>query len=171
MVLLISGSTHTGKTLLAQNLLEKHHYPYLSIDHVKMGLIRSGNTDLTPVSPHEELEGYLWPIVREIIKTAIENHQNLIVEGYYIPFNYRESFGEEYLTHIKATWLIFSENYINNHFDDILNFESVVEIRMPPSHLNKAQLKKENLKNLNACIKHGLQYILIDENYNVNFEI
>ena len=46
MVVLIAGSSHTGKTLLAQKLLEKYKYPYLSIDHLKMGLIRSKNTNL-----------------------------------------------------------------------------------------------------------------------------
>ena len=45
-----------------------------------MGLIRSGNTVLTP-EDDDALTDYLWPIVREIIKTAIENKQNLIVEG------------------------------------------------------------------------------------------
>lgn len=55
MIILITGASHTGKTLLAQRLLEKYHYPYLSIDHLKMGLIRSGMTELTPLSPDEEL--------------------------------------------------------------------------------------------------------------------
>lgn len=86
MIILITGATHTGKTLLAQRMLERFHYPYLSVDHLKMGLIRSGNTSLT-VEDDEELTEYLWPIVREMIKTAIENKQNLIVEGCYIPFN------------------------------------------------------------------------------------
>ena len=79
MILLIAGASHTGKTLLAQKLLEKYGYPYLSIDHLKMGLIRSKHTDLTPESSDDALTGYLWPIVREIIKTAVENEQNLIV--------------------------------------------------------------------------------------------
>ena len=48
MIILITGATHTGKTLLAQKMLEEYSYPYLSIDHLKMGLIRSGNTGLTP---------------------------------------------------------------------------------------------------------------------------
>ena len=86
MIVLISGASHTGKTALAQKLLEKYHFPYLSIDHLKMGLIRSGNTNLTPLSNDNDLTEYLWPIVREMIKTAIENKQNLIVEGCYIPF-------------------------------------------------------------------------------------
>ena len=47
MVVLIAGSSHTGKTLLAQKLLEKYKNPYLSIDHMKMGLIISKNTNLT----------------------------------------------------------------------------------------------------------------------------
>ena len=88
MIILITGASHSGKTILAQRLLEKYNYPYLSIDHLKMGLIRSGNTDLTPLSSDLKLTEYLWPIVCEMIKTAIENKQNLIVEGCYIPHNW-----------------------------------------------------------------------------------
>lgn len=90
MIILIAGASHTGKTVLAQKLLEKYKYPYLSIDHLKMGLIRSGNTELTPISDETKLTTYLWPIVREMIKTAIENKQNLIVEGCYIPFDWEK---------------------------------------------------------------------------------
>ena len=71
MIVLIAGASHTGKTLLAQRLLEAYRYPYLSIDHLKMGLIRSGQTFLTPMDD-DRLTGYLWPIVREMVKTAIE---------------------------------------------------------------------------------------------------
>ena len=91
MVIIITGASHVGKTLLAQKMLEKYKYPYLSIDHLKMGFIRSGITALTP-EDDDELTYYLWPIVREIIKTAIENEQNLIVEGCYIPFDWRTGF-------------------------------------------------------------------------------
>ena len=58
------GGTHTGKTLAAQRALEKYSYPYLSIDHLKMGLIRSGYTSFTPIScdaePHRG--GLLHPL-------------------------------------------------------------------------------------------------------------
>ena len=100
MIIIISGTTHTGKTNLAQKLLEKYKYPYLSIDHLKMGLIRSGNTLLTPYSSDEELTSYLWPIVKEMIKTAVENNQNLIVEGCYIPFDFKKDFDNDYLKEI-----------------------------------------------------------------------
>ena len=101
MIILITGASHTGKTALAQKLLEKYKYPYLSIDHLKMGLIRSGNTELTPTSNDNNLTSYLWPIVREMIKTAVENKQNLIVEGCYIPFDWQKDFDSEYLESIK----------------------------------------------------------------------
>ena len=116
MIILLAGASHTGKTALAQKLLEKYSYPYLSIDHLKMGLIRSGNTELTPMSDTDALTNYLWPIVREMIKTAIENKQNLIVEGCYIPFDWKKDFEEEYLEHIRYYCLVMSENYIKNHF-------------------------------------------------------
>lgn len=121
MIILITGASHTGKTALAQILLEKYKYPYLSIDHLKMGLIRSGNTNLTPTSDDKDLTDYLWPIVCEIIKTSIENNQNLIIEGCYIPFDWEKSFTKEHLDSIKYYCLIMTEKYIKNHFDDIKN--------------------------------------------------
>ena len=93
MIILIAGDTHTGKTLLAQRLLEYYKYPYLSIDHLKMGFIRSGYTKLTP-EDDDELTEYLWPIIREIVKTAIENQQNLVIEGCYIPFDWTADFND-----------------------------------------------------------------------------
>ena len=116
MIILITGASHTGKTALAQKLLEKYRYPYLSLDHLKMGLIRSGNTELTPMSGDGELTDYLWPITREMIKTAVENNQNLIVEGCYIPFDWAKSFDKEYLDNIRYLCLVMRENYIRKHF-------------------------------------------------------
>ena len=124
MIILISGASHTGKTALAQKLLEKYKYPYLSIDHLKMGLIRSGNTNLTPLSDEADLTAYLWPIVCEMVKTAIENKQNLIVEGCYIPFEWQKDFEDEYLKYIQYYCLVMSEGYIRNHFADIKKYEN-----------------------------------------------
>ena len=169
MVILIAGASHTGKTLLAQKLLEKYHYPYLSIDHLKMGLIRSGQTSLT-VCDDDKLTDYLWPIVREIVKTAIENKQNLIVEGCYIPFCWREDFGEEYLKEIRCRWLILSPEYIQKHFNDIRDNASVIEARLDDSWLNPEALIRENSRNREQCEKYGCEYILLDSEYRIDLE-
>lgn len=170
MVILIAGASHTGKTVLAQHLLEKHHYPYLSVDHLKMGLIRSGQTELTPCDD-EELTDYLWPIVREIIKTAIENQQNLIVEGCYIPFNWADSFEKSYLEQIRYVCLILSDRYIENHFDQIRDHASDVERRLDDSGLSKEMLMDDNRQSLASCTAYGLPHILIEEDYNAAEQI
>jgi len=170
MVILIAGASHTGKTVLAQKLLETYHYPYLSIDHLKMGLIRSGQTHLTPCDD-DALTDYLWPIVREMIKTAIENRQNLIVEGCYIPFDWAESFDESYLKHIRCCWLIMSDNYIETYFEAIRSHADDIEQRMDNSGLEMEGLKEDNRRNLECCIRHQLPYILIDDDYDVMKQI
>ena len=167
MILLIAGASHTGKTTLAQKLLEKYQYPYLSIDHLKMGLIRSGNTDLTPMDD-DKLTDYLWPIVREMVKTAIENGQNLIVEGCYIPFDWRNEFEESYLQHIRYLCLIFSEQYIQNHFETIRRLGSVIENRLDDSGLNKQELIRENEKNLLLCKANGCPFHLVEDTYDLD---
>jgi 2-phosphoglycerate kinase len=167
MIILITGASHTGKTQLAQKLLEKYKYPYLSIDHLKMGLIRSGNTSLTPLSDDNELTEYLWPIVREIIKTAIENKQNLIVEGCYIPFDYANDFSKEYLDNIKYYCIVMSENYIKNNFDDIKKYENVIEHRLCDDCTIENVLS-DNKNILDKAKKHNVNYILIDDKYEID---
>lgn len=168
MIILITGASHTGKTALAQKMLEKYSYPSLSIDHLKMGLIRSGNTDLTPLSDDNELTEYLWPIVLEIIKTAIENKQNLIVEGCYIPFYWEKDFAEDYLKNIKYYCLVMSEEYIKNHFDDIKKYANVIENRLDDSDFTIENAIKENTQILKLAKKHKVNYILIDDKYEID---
>ena len=171
MIILITGASHTGKTVLAQKLLEKYKYPSLSIDHLKMGLIRSGQTNLTPLSADEELTKYLWPIVREMIKTAIENNQNLIVEGCYIPFNWNDDFESDYLENIKYYCLIMSQNYIQNHYNDIKRYASVIEKRLNDEDFTIESALAENSKILELVKKHNLNYIVIDNEYSVNVDL
>ncbi len=169
MILFIAGASHTGKTALAQKLLETYKYPYLSIDHLKMGLIRSGNTSLTPVSDDRALTDYLWPIVREMVKTAIENEQNLIVEGCYIPFDWQKDFQQEYRDHIKYICLVMSERYIRNHFDNIRKYAGIIEDRGDDEDCTMESVLADNAETLRQCRAHNADYILIDETYEVNY--
>lgn len=170
MIILIAGASHTGKTALAQRLLEKYGYPYLSIDHLKMGLIRSGSTELTPTSDDSNLTAYLWNIVREIIKTAIENKQNLIVEGCYIPFDWSDSFEKEYLDNIRYYCLIMSETYIKKHFDDIKGYADIIESRLDDDYCTMESVMADNGRNLVLAREYKVNYILIDDEYNVDID-
>lgn len=166
MIILITGASHTGKTALAQRLLEKYRYPYLSIDHLKMGLIRSGNTELTPMDDHKLTE-YLWPILREMIKTAIENRQNLIVEGCYIPFDWQKDFDPEYLENIKYYCLVMSEKYIRSHFSDIKKYANVIENRLDDAWCTMESVLADNAQVLSLAQKHHVNYILIEDKYEI----
>lgn len=164
MVILITGASHTGKTLLSQKMLEKYKYPCLSIDHLKMGLIRSGNTDLTPMDD-DKLTGYLWPIVREMVKTAVENKQNLIVEGCYIPFDWRKDFDAEYLADIRFICLAMTDEYIEKHFDDIVRCESEIEKRITDPDYTVESVKRDNREFIKGFSESGESITLINTDY------
>ena len=170
MIILIAGASHTGKTALSQKLLEKYKYPYFSIDHLKMGLIRSGNTELTPTSDDSDLTAYLWPIVREMIKTAMENKQNLIVEGCYIPFDWAKDFEKEYLNSIKYYCLVMSEGYIRNHYADIKSYASIIESRLDDDCTLESVIE-DNRQVLELAIAHEVNYILIDDDYKIDIDL
>lgn len=167
MIILLMGASHTGKTLLAQRILETCHYPYLSLDHLKMGLIRSGNTDLT-VFDDDKLTEYLWPIAREIVKTAVENNQNLVVEGCYIPFDWKKDFEPEYLAQIRGRCLVMTEDYIRTHFGEIRSHANAIERRLDDGGLDMEEMIRENQKNLRYCRQHGCEVLTIDRSYSVD---
>ena len=169
MIILITGASHTGKTLLAQRMLEKNKYPSFSIDHLKMGLIRSGNTSLTPLDD-DALTEYLWPIVREMIKTAIENRQNLIVEGCYVPFDWRKDFEEKYLSSIRFICLAMTGRYIDEHFQEITGHGSVIESRLDDSKCSLSGLKEDNNRFLEGFVQAGEQVVLIDDCFERSIE-
>lgn len=170
MIILITGASHTGKTMLAQKLLERYKYPYLSIDHLKMGLIRSGCTRLTP-EDDDKLTEYLWPIVREMIKTAIENKQNLIIEGCYIPFDWETDFAKEYLDNIRYFCLVMSENYIKNHFNNIKKYASAIEHRLDDESCTMESVLEDNAQFLELAKKSNVNYVLIDDKYKIDIDL
>ena len=170
MIIIITGASHVGKTNLAQKMLEKYKSPYLSIDHLKMGLIRSGNTKLT-TEDDEQLTEYLWPIVCEMIKTAIENDQNLIVEGCYVPFDWQKDFESEYLENIKYYCLVMSEEYIRNHFADIKKYANVIENRFDDEWCTMESVLADNTEMLDLAQKHNVDYILIDDKYEISIDL
>ena len=164
MIILITGASHTGKTLLAQNMVEIYKFSSFSIDHLKMGLIRSKNTNLTP-NDDEALTPYLWQIVREIIKTAIENGQNLIIEGCYVPFSWRSDFSEKYLRQIRFIALAMSDKFIDENFDKIKKHSRDIENRFDDTTCTKENLKADNQNFINGFAKNGEKIVLIDDDY------
>ena len=166
MIYLICGASHTGKTLLAQKLLERLKMPYLSIDPLKMGLIRSGQTVLTP-SDDDQLTPYLWSIVKEMIKTAIENEQNLIVEGCYIPFDWEKDFSDVYKKEIRYLCLVLGEAYIKAHFNDVKRYACAIEKRLDDSDLTERSVLSDNAEFRMGCQNNGLAYYEIEENYDI----
>ena len=164
MIIIITGASHTGKTLLAQMILERYGFPYLSIDHLKMGLIRSGNTELTP-EDDDALTGYLWPIVREIIKTAAENGQDLTVEGCYVPADWRRDFDGRYLPSIRFVCLSMTDGYIDRCFGDIVRHSRDIEDRLDDSWCTPDTLKADNRAYIEEFGKNGGAVVLIDSDY------
>ena len=108
---------------------------------------------------------YLWPVVREMVKTAVENNQNLIVEGCYIPFDWRQDFDEHYLPSIRFICLAMTEEYIESHFDEIIRHESEIESRLIDADCTISGLAADNKAYTEGFHNAGEQVVLIDHDY------
>ena len=155
MIILLTGASHAGKALLAQRLLEKT---------LSVSVDRSSEDGADP-EDDEALTEYLWPIIREIVKTAVENGQNLIVEGCYIPFNWRQDFDARYLPSIRFICLAMSERYIEEHFGEIIGHESEIEFRLVDSDCTPESLKADNQSMIDGFQNAGERVVRIDSNY------
>ena len=169
MVILTAGASHAGKTVLVQRMLGRYGVPYLSIGHLKMGLIRSGNTDLTP-DDDDALTEYLWPIVREMVKTAIENGQNLVVEGCYVPPRWRRDFEEECLRSIESVCLAMSDAYINAHIGETREHACAVGTRLDDSGCTLGALREDNRRCIDAFAECNEKVTIIESDFESTIE-
>ncbi|WP_234124314.1 2-phosphoglycerate kinase [Clostridium hydrogenum] len=168
MVILIGGVSCTGKTVMAQNLLEKYKIPYLSIDHIKMGLIRGSKyCDFSATDDDNELTYKLWPIIKGIIMTNIENGQHIIIEGCYLPPEYISDFEPNYLKQIIAVYIGFSKNYIEKHFNSgILEHRSEIEQKeIDADYVNKDNFIKLHSQVKELCKKNNAKFFEINNDY------
>ncbi len=166
MVILIGGVSCVGKTLMAQSLLEKYHITYLSIDHVKMGLIRgTDNCSFSASDSDDFITNKLWRIIDGIIKTNIENRQNIIIEGCYIPPEAMNDFSSEYRNEIFSIFIGLSESYIVNNFDAGIIGKSCVIEQRGKEERSMQWFIDANRKNKERCLKNGQLYIEITSDY------
>ena len=106
-----------------------------------------------------------------MIKTAIENKQNLIIEGCYIPFDWSKDFEREYLENIRYYCLIMSGDYIRTHFADIKKYASVIENRIDDTDCTLESVLADHTKVLELAQKHKVNYLLIDDKYEIDINL
>ena len=100
-----------------------------------------------------------------MIKTTIENQQNLILEGCYIPFDWRQDFDERYLPSIWFVCLAMTDRYIDAHFAEIKGHSSDIEFRLDDTSCTIDKLKADNRTYIDGYERSGEQITLVDANY------
>ncbi|GAB6931111.1 hypothetical protein JCM10914A_50940 [Paenibacillus sp. JCM 10914] len=167
MIILISGVSSVGKTNMAQQLLEKYHVPYLSIDHLKMGLYRADKRcEFTPLDSNEHISHRLWPILKGIIMTNIENEQHLIIEGCYVMPHQIAEFEKDYSERIISVFLGFSSRYVEQNFHTrIVKYRNVIEQRQSLEETQVPEYIQEHADFRDKCLRAGVAYFEIDNDY------
>ena len=61
-----------------------------------------------------------------------------------------------------------SEDYIKDHFTSIKRYASVIESRLDDEWCNMESVLKDNAQFLKSAQKHGVNYVLIDDKYEIN---
>ena len=147
MIILITGASCTGKTKLANDLMTKYNIPYFSVDILMMGLYRSNNTcNFTPNDNSEKISLHVWPILKEMIFTNIENSTNYIYEGFQIKIKDIIEIKEKYKNQIFTYYLSFSREYIENNYSVIKSKRSIIENRTDIDDKNSMLANVQNVE-------------------------
>lgn len=172
MVTFIGGYSCAGKTKLVKRLMGEVKIPYFSIDYLKMGLFRS-NKDcrFTPLDNDDHIANILWPIIREMAYTYIENGQNIVIGGCYImpeQINYIE---EKYKEYIRFVFIGFPENYIRDNFESgIIANKGVEEDRANEDERPISAFIEGHNELRNRALALKQKFYMIDGEYVVEFE-
>jgi glyoxylase-like metal-dependent hydrolase (beta-lactamase superfamily II) len=72
MIILITGASHTGKTLLAQKLLKKYQLPYLSMESSEKRISPLGERKVDVIHTPGHAPGYMcfWETGRDYLFTG-----------------------------------------------------------------------------------------------------
>lgn len=165
MILFLQGASHAGKTTFAKRLARLTGASVVSLDLLKMGLIKSRNTDFSGLTPEDDaaIAERLWPIVREMALVADENGQSLIVEGVSLPFGEAGVLARELGEGRAAAFaVVFSEKYIRNHYELICQKASASERRVHQDPPALADLLSDHASIRSDAINNGWTLLEID---------
>ena len=156
MVTLLTGASHTGKTLLSQRLIQRRPCFCLSLDHLKMGLIRSGYTSLTPEDDHLALTDYLWPSPGRWRRPPSKTARTCSWRAATSPFTWQRDFPPAYQEHLRFLCLVMTEDYLRANFSQVLAFENQGERRQRDPSYTLERALAENHFYLEGCRAQGL---------------
>ena len=160
MVILIGGSSHVGKTLIAHWLVARNGYECIGLDLLAQAFRNAGPVEFAGLDDYS-LRYQMWPFVAEIIRKAVAGDRNLIIEGCYIPSEWARSFTKGELGSIRCVFIVMSPHYIQSHMDEIREHAQAAELRSHDT-LDMGRLIDCSAEFKAQCIKTGTYYIEID---------
>lgn len=172
MVILIGGIGCTGKTLFAHQLMVQTNIPYFPLDHLMMGIYRGiPNCGFTPMDGQFVLGEKMWPVIKALIMTNIENEHSIIFEGVQLLPHLVQDFPADYLESILSVFLLFSDRYIKDNFDDkILKYRSAIENRSDIDDITVDSLIGETRRLKEHCINNGIVFVEIEDDFDAGMQ-
>jgi hypothetical protein len=171
MLLLVSGTSRSGKTLIARKLLAENQIPYLSLDWLMMGF----NNGIPEYGIHHllwpnEIAEKMAPFLRGMIDSMIVDGMDYVIEGEaMLPQSVAELI-EEHPDKIRAVFVGYTEIKVEDKValvkkhgggeNDWLTGKSDEYIR---DHIGN--MLAYSKKTRNECKKHGLSYFDTSEDF------
>ena len=165
MLYFLGGTPRSGKSTTARQFMSETGIPWFELDYLKMGIARGiPEFDLDPNRDDLVIAQQLWPVVKGVAMTYVENHENCLLEGaYLLPNNVielKQMYGEE----IRACFIGFTEIDTWKKVRELRDFGELTGSwewcsQNDDEAMRKVELLKQFSMHIKAeCDKHKLTY-------------
>ena len=165
MLYLVSGTSRSGKTLIAKKILAYKQIPYLSLDWLMMGF----NDGIPEYGIHHllwpnEIARKIWPFLQGMIDSMIVDGMDYVIEGEAMLPQLIADWIKEHPDKIKAVFVGYTEINVSDKValvkrysdgeNDWLTNEADEYIR---DHIENMIAYSKMIRN--GCEEHGLSYL------------
>jgi len=191
MIILISGASHTGKTMLAKRLCERYQIPYKNIEYIKQHMLLSADSDGINVGNALESNKYVlsenvWFIVENIVRDGLEKGEGMVLDGNFLPPHRVRALDD---VGVISMHLIFTPEYIEKNYDVILKHRKeessihddgdILQIMSNEGilkesiskNISKEAMLAENNTLKNSCADEVVSYFMFQENHESEMDL
>lgn len=171
MLYIISGSSRSGKTMIAEKIMEQCKIPYLSIDWLVMGFTNG----IPEYGIHDklwpnEIAEKIWSFLKAFCENLIWSGTDYVIEGEAVLPELINGLLKKYPDSVKVCYVGYTEVNINDKVKDIYDYSSEKNDWLTnesneyvQNHISNMIEYSKGIKK--ACENYNIRYFDTSENF------
>jgi hypothetical protein len=171
MIYIISGTSRSGKTFLAQKIMKKRGIPYLSLDWLVMGFTNG----IPEYGIHDKLWPYeiaerLWDYLKAMLESIIWSESDIVIEGEAVLPELIINFLKKHPSRIRVCFLGYAHVSVPQKVEEVYEYHRGKKDWLTTESMQNVE---DHIRNMVAysdriektCSLYGLRYFDTSRNF------